>query len=522
MFENLRTLVIDDLTQMRLMLKSTLENLGIRTKVAVGTVKDAVAELSKGGFDLVVCDYYLGDGTDGQQLLELVRKKGLLSASTVFVMVTAERTQDRVMAAAEHYPDDYLVKPFTAGLFGKRLETLLEKKQYMKVALRHLDRGELDKAAAELARLSADRTRFWNDVMRQRGEILLRLKDLDAAEECYDTVLSVRPMPWAVLGKAKVLVQRGGQAAAEQLLTQIADAHPNFVASHDLLADVLEADGRVAEAAAVLERACKANPAVSRVRKAGALHQRSGNMEAAENAFRQVLVKGKGSFFMAPDDHCNLATVLTEQGKTEAARTVIAEARKQFAGDAAAAVIFATAEASTFIRDGNTKAATEALSLSSDDANAAPATRLEFARVCKAQGLEELAAEIVRDVVQNNHSDSEVLASAREVLGDAAASVDQFFEEVVELNNAGTALVKAGDLAGAARMLGDAAKRLPQNRVIRLNYLQALLLYANASRSIPLTRHASQELQELKAMYPQEPRLHALLDMLAKVQRAVK
>ena len=37
------------------------------------------------------------------------------------MMVTAERTYDRVMSAAELAPDDYLVKPFTEETLRLRL-----------------------------------------------------------------------------------------------------------------------------------------------------------------------------------------------------------------------------------------------------------------------------------------------------------------------------------------------------------------------------------------------------------------
>jgi DNA-binding response OmpR family regulator len=61
----------------------------------------------------VLCDYNLGDGMDGQELLER-RKTGTLPLSTIWIMITGERKYERVVAAAEMAPDDYILKPFNS------------------------------------------------------------------------------------------------------------------------------------------------------------------------------------------------------------------------------------------------------------------------------------------------------------------------------------------------------------------------------------------------------------------------
>lgn len=57
-----------------------------------------------------------------------MRHCGLISLSTVFVMTTAEGSYERVVAAAEFAPDDYLLKPFNANNLKERLDRILTKK----------------------------------------------------------------------------------------------------------------------------------------------------------------------------------------------------------------------------------------------------------------------------------------------------------------------------------------------------------------------------------------------------------
>ena len=63
-------LVIDDLADMRSMIRSMLVAYGVTNIDMAGNGKDAIKSLSKTQYDVVLCDYNLGEGKDGQQVLE--------------------------------------------------------------------------------------------------------------------------------------------------------------------------------------------------------------------------------------------------------------------------------------------------------------------------------------------------------------------------------------------------------------------------------------------------------------------
>jgi DNA-binding response OmpR family regulator len=81
-------------------------------------------------FDIILSDYLLEDGRDGQQLLEELRQQHLVPLSTVFMMITSERAYHNVVSVAELAPDDYLIKPFTADDLHGRLVRALYRKQF--------------------------------------------------------------------------------------------------------------------------------------------------------------------------------------------------------------------------------------------------------------------------------------------------------------------------------------------------------------------------------------------------------
>ena len=95
----------------------------------VGAFGDAMAKLARYSFDIVLCDFDLGNGYDGLHLLEEAKTRNLLKQSCVFMIVSGERRSQRVLAAAELEPDGYLIKPFTGEQLRVRLDRAMRRRE---------------------------------------------------------------------------------------------------------------------------------------------------------------------------------------------------------------------------------------------------------------------------------------------------------------------------------------------------------------------------------------------------------
>ena len=93
-------------------------------------------------YDVILHDYNLGEGLNGQQVLEQLHAEQLLSPHCIFIMVTAENTQAMVLAALECEPDDYLTKPFNKVTLQTRLERLIRRKQVLAPVLNAQEAGD--------------------------------------------------------------------------------------------------------------------------------------------------------------------------------------------------------------------------------------------------------------------------------------------------------------------------------------------------------------------------------------------
>ncbi|MGK3922190.1 response regulator, partial [Enterococcus faecium] len=82
-------LIIDSNANSRSLMSAQLRDLGVGTVRQTPRVKDARVMLEHQTFDIVLCDYHFDvSDTSGQDLLDELRREGLLPYSTVFCMVT--------------------------------------------------------------------------------------------------------------------------------------------------------------------------------------------------------------------------------------------------------------------------------------------------------------------------------------------------------------------------------------------------------------------------------------------------
>ena len=101
-----KILVIDDFQGMRTMLRDFVKAMGVTQVDTAANGREALSQLRSHRYNIVICDFNLGQGQNGQQVLDEARMRDYIGVSTIWVMVTAEKTTDMVMGAAEVKPDD--------------------------------------------------------------------------------------------------------------------------------------------------------------------------------------------------------------------------------------------------------------------------------------------------------------------------------------------------------------------------------------------------------------------------------
>ena len=487
-FSKKRVLIIDDSQAMASSLRMTLTNFGMTRSEMANTAGEALFRIRNREFDMIVCDYNLGEGTDGQQLLETLRRQEVILPSVVFLMVTAERQYEKVVLCAEMAPDDYLLKPFTAETMRVRLERVFEKKEAFAPIYHQLVQNDIGAALAACDTLLVDRTRYVIDVMRMKGELLLELGREEEAQQLYEQILATRAVPWARLGLARAMRATGELDAANDQLQLAIEEMPEFLPAYDLLAKVEEEQGDTEKAQQTLDKAIKVSPGnVTRQTAFGEVAYRNGDLTTAAQAFGRVVESNRNAFMRSPQEYVNLGRIQLEQQQFDKALQTLNGARSVFGDDPQMELSVSTMESLTHQVAGNADKARDALdrALAARDQarlNLGDATALDLAKACFLNGKEDEARALVKEMTSNFYDDTRLQQSVRQMLKsvgrehESKSLVEDSAMEVVKLNNEGVLLARQGNLQGAIDLLLEASHRMPQNIQLALNAAQAMIV----------------------------------------------
>lgn len=484
-----RVLVVDDHPGMLNTLRRALEMCGISGAHAVRNAHEAVARLRNMRYDIVLADFDLGPGPDGQQLLEHCRAENLLVPSAIFVMVTAERAYDRVMSAAEAAPDDYLVKPFTEETLRLRLVRALERSRSLAAARELKAKGHYEELVQTCDRLIAAEPRHALELARMKGDALLAWGRHEQALAVFEQIAQGRALPWARLGIARAHAGLGLIEQARTDLTELLADAPEFLAAYDALAELHDRTRNDEDAKAVLKMAIEVSPNIVRRHKAvSEIALRTNDLETAEAALSTVVRKSRHAFVREPEDHLKLSRIYMEREKYAQALDTLADAKKTFHGSMSVKASACAVETLIHSKAHNPREARRTLdeALQAAKASERPldaVAALELAQACYLQNREHDAVDLVQQVVSNNHDDEALLQDVRAMFdrldrkdqGDSL--IERCVNNAVAVNNEGVTRAKNGDLEGAIELLEEAARATPDNAHIVMNAAHSLIAH---------------------------------------------
>ncbi len=474
----MRVLLVDRHTSARNTLRVILSTLGITAVHNAGTAAEVLRQVKTFAFDIILADYHLDDGRDGQQLLEELRQKRLISLSTVYMLITAERAYHNVVSVAELAPDDYLIKPFTADQLHIRLAKAVYKKQFFEQVFEHLDKGAFAEALAACDSLLGKEDLFLYDILRFKGEILNALGRHEEAQAVYQKILDHAVVPWARMGLAIALRGLDELAEAEALGTSVIEDFPEYLAAYDFVASVREEMGKLEEAQAALQKATEMSPNNSlRQRMVGDVAVRNNDLAAAERAYGKVLERHRGSSLRIIDDYTNLTRVMLDKGNTDGAKMVTQELRRDWRGNKQGELAATIMDSLCLDKQGEPAKARQALekalvlhnNLQGDETQKEFSQKIavDLAHACLASGDEENARKILSKIAAENHEDRSMIAQIQGVFSktgkeEAGQSLlAKVGKEIVDLNNRGVLAARSGDLDASVQMLIEAAERVP-------------------------------------------------------------
>lgn len=216
-FKNKTVLLIDDCQMILNATRSMFVNNGcIHDNIYLA--KDAKMALSacvSRSYDFILCDYNLGSGSDGLQLLEQMHQRKLISEQTVIFVITGEMSKSVFYGFAEYEPDGYLIKPINIAAISNRLVSGYRQKQIVfTIRQTHKTKG------AEQALKLCDKYEDSKTITFARADILIKEGKAELAQKLYVKLINNK-VDEARIKLAKLLISQQKYDIAIKLVEAI-------------------------------------------------------------------------------------------------------------------------------------------------------------------------------------------------------------------------------------------------------------------------------------------------------------
>lgn len=515
----MRCLVVDDMPDIRVSLAGMLRNFGAEQIDFVADGDQAIKACASRPYELVLCDYNLGDGRDGQQVLEELRFRNQLNNTSIFVMVTAESSREMVLGALEYQPDDYITKPITLPFLRKRLDRIVLRHRELYRIKQALDEKDYLTAEQECEKRLDENTKYRQTCLQIQAEMNYRLKNYNKAENIYTGVLEEQPVLWAKLGLGKTRLAQQQLQQAEQCLKDVIAMDQRVVEAQDLLADTYLAAGDQIAAQQALQIAADLSPkSVLRQRRLAALAKLNEDTDACLKASRKALQTARNSCYEQSNDYLGLARELTDleskldEGKEQYAKEtfeVLQKLEKRPYFDVGADIQASALKARSLINRNKVQEAGNYLDkaktlFAQHQEQLEPDVGLDFAQTLIASGDRGGADKVLNQLVQK-FPDQEVLRSKVDRLSSNPSSPEGL-KKVADMTKEGIVLYEAKQYAAAVKVFKNAVNIFPSHIGLNLNLVQVMLAEAAShGDKMGFEKLCVSSLKRIESISPDDP-----------------
>ncbi|QJD59909.1 response regulator [Pseudomonas sp. gcc21] len=486
-YSNKRVLIADDFSGFRTSVTAMLRQMAVRDVDSVATGEETLALCRNNRYDIILHDYNLGDGKNGQQVLEELHHTKRISPHCIFVMVTAESSQAMVIAALECEPDAYLTKPFNRASLEQRLDKLVQRKTTLKPILDAISRDDPQAVVGACRTMIQAQPRLAPLCQRYLADALAQLGQDAELEALLNELVGDRPLPWALVTLGNHQRTKGRLDEAQALYERGIELFPMLPALFDGLAAIHDARGDSLAAQQCLEQGIKISPhALQRQVELGKLARRNEDYAQATRAFRHAVGLGRNSAFRNAETHLQLAATLTEQDGPGAInpktlleiRQTLAEVDKTWKNDASLVARSNLLQGSALAKSGQKSEAERYAQMASEhleslDGGLAPELALDVARQLRELGRADSADTVLATCAEMYGDDPVVLEQIAELIDNP--EIIRSGEHAKAKNREGIKCYQQKQFEEALGLFRQASASQPRNISYALNTAQSLL-----------------------------------------------
>jgi CheY-like chemotaxis protein len=487
-YSKIRVLIIDDFDNFRMTVSKMLQDFGAKEVVSAINGEDAMKLCRSKEFDLVLCDYNLGAGKNGHQVLEELRVNNLLKRQSLFLLVSADSSKNIVLAAYDYEPDAYLAKPITGKTLRQRLDRLLSQRDALAPVHECLDRGDTASAMHMAKTMITNNSRYASACQKVLGDLLLEDNQLEEAEALFKQVLEVRTLDWAQVGLAKVKQRQGDLQTSKDWLKKIIEKNPFCMPAYDALVDNCRKQDDSEAEQTVLQTAVDMSPmSIGRQQSLAKVADVNNDIEVAARALHKTVKLGKNSCRDSVENHIafarSTAALFGENDKlatdlSREAKRVLEESNRRFSLSNDMNLQTQLLESQIYAGLGDDHKAKEILQaveeqLDVQAENIDLDTRLDFINSLKSTGQTERSTDELSNLVEEYKGDEAALRKIDRLLDEPLSEDNR--QRVAAINSEGIGAYKKREYQKAIDCFVRAKRLFPNHLGVHLNLVQALV-----------------------------------------------
>ena len=536
-YRDKRFLIVDDFESFQQILKRLLHDLNVKSIDTALSGSKALKLCEERTYDVIFCDFDLGKGQNGLQLIEEMRHKHLLGSGTICIIVTADSSRDAVIGSLEYKPDAYMNKPISSAELKSRLIKCLKQKNELHDINHLIDSNKLTQAIALCGQKINENSRQKNWCLKTKGQLLIRCKKWDDAEALYKTVLKGRKLFWAQLGYADVLAAKQEYQAALTAYQLAYQENSASLEAYEGAARMLINLGKPQEAQKILEQISHISArSVSRQKLLADVSKINGDFDAAAKASRKVVRLAENSIHKNAENELDLADNLTEAAlHTSDDKKIRAYAKEAISTlqnthkdntDQNIKIQSKLIESRAYNSINDKTNAEQALDLAEKRINkngsiANLRTQLELTKSYLQSGHKEKATTLLAQLAEQYKDNPEICAKLDKITDEPVSKIGKL--DVIKANKEGIKMFDDGNYLEAVQCFLKATKNFPKHVGLRLNIIQSFIFQIKkASVNLDILEQCEKHLAVVKNIqndHPQYKRYKSIsktLDLIIK------
>ncbi len=528
-YNKIKILLIEDFADYASAVIAMVTAMGCNHIDHVSSAESAIQKCREITYDLILSDYNLGEGKDGQQVFEELRHFKIIPDDTCFIMITAEKTASMVMAALESRPDSYLAKPFNRQLLKSRIDKSLAKKEKFKPIKKAINQKKWSKASELYQDLCKEASLYRKDLKKINLIILRNTQTIQECQNYLESELDERVTPWALTELGKIHYSLKNYNKSEQIYKRMLIEFPYALEGYDWLAKIQIILNKPTEAQQTIEKAIKRSPKlIKRQKRLGELAEKNGDNFAMMQAYRQVVKQGKYSIFSHADEYVKLTKSLGIRLKTirkegrdkliREAKTVFSQLQSKFSKSSSVQFRGAVAHADFSAIVDDRENVLKQVEIASNefenlDENIGSNECIEIATSLQHLGFSELAESVLEDGVEQYFEQKTFINQVKKITKNK-----NLITNALKVNTINNRAVKYFKEKKYVRSLDEfllAVNIAPNNINIALNRAQALLKkYQQSKKDSDLLHQAEQVLSNIDRLSSDDIRYKRYLELL--------